>query len=358
MSHAQSRSSNMKRIFGYIALSAALLVGATSCQKDEVDSSISVIKPGLKEKTPFDNWLQANFLDAYNVDYMYRMTDNETPRGRNLSPATIENSMRMAKLVKHSWFGVYDEVAGTNFMRQYAPRQIQIVGSSAKGLLGTAEQGLKVVLYQINNIDLSRLEDLNWTYFGTMHHEFAHILHQHKKWPVAFNEVSAGDYLPGTWYNSDVATMSVYAPLGFVTAYSRKQDSEDVAEVTAAIICWTDAQWTQLYNAAGEAGTKKINQKVEIMKKYMLESYGVDLDKLREVARRRLLEAPALQFVEPDWEAQIAHTLRAAMTPVPSNPTADYLWLFDSSKGYSRQQQCQVYLQHCGHSHSVSSSNH
>lgn len=336
----------MKRTIRYMLLLAGLVLGASCSKSDDVDPSKTVIKPSTVEKTPFDKWLKANYLDAYNVDYMYRMTDNETPRGRNLSPATIENSMRMAKLIKHSWFGVYDEVAGTEFMRQYSPRQIQIVGSSAEGLLGTAEQGLKVVLYDINSINVSNLDGLNWKYFGTMHHEFAHILHQRKKWPVEFNEVTAGDYLPGTFFNSDVARLEVYAPKGFVTAYSRKQDSEDVAEVTAAIICWTDQEWERLFTAAGEAGGKKIRAKVEIMKKYMLESYGIDLEKLRDAARRRLLEAPNLRFVEPDWQAQIDNTLRSVIPHVHA-VSKDFSCLFRPE--VPREHQCQIYLQSCDH---------
>lgn len=338
----------MKRNIRYILLLSAL-VFMTGCSKsDDVDTGKTVIKPSTVEKTPFDNWLKANYLDAYNVDYMYRMTDNETPRGRNLSPATIENSMRMAKLIKHSWFGVYDEVAGTEFMRRYAPRQIQLVGSGAEGLLGTAEQGLKVVLYEINNVNMNNLASLNWKYFGTMHHEFAHILHQQKKWPVEFNEVTAGDYLPGTFFNTDVARMDVYAPKGFVTAYSRKQDSEDVAEVTAAIICWTDEEWNTLFAAAGEEGSRKIRAKVEIMKKYMIESYGIDLELLRDAARRRLSEAPNLRFVEPDWQAQIDHTLRS-VAPRLYMTTKDFHWLF--APEVPRAHQCQIYLQSCNHHH-------
>lgn len=308
-----------------------------------------MIKPPLTEATPFDDWLKSNYLDAYNVGYIYRMVDNEVAHSYQLAPASVENSMRMAKLIKHAWFGVYDEVAGTEFMRRYAPRQIALVGSSAEGLLGTAEQGLKVVLYQVNNIDINDLASVNWIYFGTMHHEFAHILHQQKKWPVEFNEISAGDYLPGTFFNGDVAQMSVYAPKGFVTAYSRKQDSEDVAEVTAAIICWSDEEWSRLFAAAGEEGGRKIREKVSIMKRYMLESYGIDLEQIRDVARRRVAEAPRLNFVEPAWQAQIANTFRAIAEPKPWLPQQNFAWLFSGKA--TRPDQCQIYKQHCRYEH-------
>lgn len=333
-----------------------------SCGKDdEPDASKSVLTEQLAEKTAFDKWLDRNYLDAYNVDFMYRMLDNETPRARNLAPATLENSMRMAKIVKHSWFGVYDEVGGYAFMRKFAPRQILLIGSrstdkTGMDLLGTAEGGLKVTLYKVNHIDIKNLAALKWTYFGTIHHEFAHILHQHKRWPDAFNEITKDSYLPSTWANADVARMDVYAPLGFVTAYARKVNSEDVAEVTAAIITWSQTEWEALYKAAGEAGTAKIKKKVEIMKQYMLEEYKIDLDKLREVADRRLEEAAYLNFIEEDWKPLISNTLRNISTKgnvVPLAPTSDpNAWTkADLPAEGNRDYSCSVYLQHCGKEH-------
>lgn len=339
-----------------VALSMPLLV---SCSKDDQpDASRSVLSEKLPEETAFDKWLGLNYRDAYNVEFMYRMLDNERDRQKNLAPATLENSMRMAKIVKHSWFGVYDEVGGTAFMRKFAPRQIALIGSrstdkTGTDLLGTAEGGLKVTLYKVNHVDKNNLTALKWTYFGTIHHEFAHILHQHKRWPDAFNEITKDDYLPSTFFNADVARMDVYAPLGFVTAYSRKVNSEDVAEVTAAIITWSDEEWAQLFKAAGEAGTAKIKKKIAIMKQYMLEEYKIDLDKLRQVADRRLEEAARLNFIEEDWKPLLTNelrALRAASTVVPYAPgTNAESWMQpDLPTEGAGEYSCSVYLQHCG----------
>lgn len=334
----------MKLKIGYMALALFTLVGCS--KNNDVDTSKTVIKPQQRETTSFDSWLKSNYLDAYNVDYMYRMYDNDVKRGYQLAPASLEASMRMAKLVKHSWFEVYDEVVGPEFMRQYAPRQIFLVGSQAKGLLGTAEGGLQVVLYEVNHFSLDRLADLNWRYLGTMHHEFAHILHQQKTWPVEFNAISAGDYLPGT--HGNYPEMKQYAPKGFVTSYARSQASEDVAEVTAAIICWTDQQWTELFAAAGDEGSKKIREKVTIMKSYMRDSYGIDLDKVRDVARRRLGEVPQIRFIEPEWEGLLTNELRSdRVERAPQAPIQDFSWLFVPNA--TRAERCQIYKQHCSH---------
>ena len=77
-----------------------------------------------------------------------------------------------------------------DFMRTYAPKVILLIGSSAINpsssteILGSAEEGIKVVLYKVNSIDPTDVEMLNEYYFETMHHEFAHILHQKKSYPT------------------------------------------------------------------------------------------------------------------------------------------------------------------------------
>ena len=119
----------------------------------------------------------------------------------------FDKAKEMAKLIKHLWLGAYDEVCGEVFMKQYGPRIINLIGSSAVNpdskteVLGTADKGLKVTLYKINSLDKTNIELLNLYYFRTMHHEFAHILHQTKNYPTEFNEISVSNYSPTGWMN-------------------------------------------------------------------------------------------------------------------------------------------------------------
>lgn len=309
----------MKQFIGYIGLSLGLLLGAISCKKDEVDASRTVISPTSKVQTPFDTWLKKNFLDAYNIDVIYRMLDNETPRDKPLTPASVENSMKMSKLIKHTWLNAYDEVGGINFSRKYVPKQILYVGSTSGGLLGTAEQGAKVVLYQVDFIEQFRQgskERLIDVYFHTMHHEFAHILHQTVQWPQEFKEITPSDYLPGSWQIQ--TSMGDYAPKGFVSAYSRSKDSEDIAEVTASLICWNQSQWDALYKAAGAEGTALINRKVELVKNYMKEHFNVDILQLRDAVSRRIDESMQLDLLEDEWREQISNTFRSTLSELRS----------------------------------------
>lgn len=62
-------------------------------------------------------------------------------------------------MVKHIWLDAYKEVMGDQFMKTYSPRVMQLVGSAAYDsqssiVMGTAEGGLKVTLYNVNIIDI------------------------------------------------------------------------------------------------------------------------------------------------------------------------------------------------------------
>lgn len=173
----------MMRSFKYIILYSFLFFISistfTSCGEDDLDeSTFGKIKV---ERNEFDSWLLDNYIKPYNIDLKYRFEDIESDMSYNLVPAELEKSKEMAKLIKHLWLGAYDEVCGEIFMKQYGPRIINLIGSSAVNpdskteVLGTADKGIKVTLYKINSLDKTNIELLNLYYFRTMHHEFAHI---------------------------------------------------------------------------------------------------------------------------------------------------------------------------------------
>ncbi|MDO4706887.1 MAG: putative zinc-binding metallopeptidase [Porphyromonadaceae bacterium] len=298
----------MKRALA-LAFCVLGVLSVGSCAKgDDPDPTKSVIVPREFEPTVFDQWLSRNYVDAYNIDFKYKMQDTEADPNYNLVPPSLENSMKMAKLVRHAWIGAYDEVAGIEFMRLMAPRALLLVGSSGRNndgseLLGTAEGGVRVTLYKVNEVNVNDPGHLNLYYFHTMHHEFGHILHQNKLWPTEYNDISRGDYLASTFFQPDNNKISIYAPKGFVTAYSRKNSEEDFTEVTACYITYTDEQWRQIFEAAGEEGRAKLDKKIKIVKDYMKDAWNIDMDELRAVVTRRTEEIRQSEFklIEPEW---------------------------------------------------------
>lgn len=296
---------NMK----YFLFVCFLFVGLLSaCQDDAPDTSKSIFETTTEAKNEFDKWLQENYVDIYNVDYKYRMDDIELDYSKNLAPSEIEQSMRLAKIIKHVWLEAYVETAGDDFMRNHAPAILQVIGSASWNndgtiTLGTAEGGLKITLYMTNWLNPKDVNMMNEYFFKTMHHEFTHILQQDVNYPQEYNMISAEDYRPSGWVNR--RNLSDYAPLGFITPYAGSMAVEDITELTCTYVTFTDQQWNAVFNAAGDAGRDKLNQKVGIMKRYMQEVWNIDMDKLKQVVRRRMSEVDNIQLLEPTWQPLI-----------------------------------------------------
>lgn len=264
-----------------------------ACSEDSLNSTSVFDDELVTEKNKLDIWVEKNYLDAYNVDFKYRMEDIESSLSNNLVPIKYDLAVKMARIVKHVWFEAYDEAGGIDFMRLYAPKVIHLIGSKQWNpngtiTLGYAEGGLKVTLVGGNWLNPTNIDDLNNNYFHTMHHEFSHILHQTKPYPIEYNTLSEGHYSPSGWHNRN--KLSDYAPFGFVTAYGSSQPVEDIAEVTACFLTWNKGEWDTLQKGAGEAGWNIIQQKITIVKDYMKDNYGIDMDKLRAVIDRRCQE--------------------------------------------------------------------
>lgn len=281
----------------YIYLICILVTGSFfACQNDDLEDQ-SIFDVSEQERSEFDRWLLENYINPYNIDFKYRMEHIESDYSHNLVPADFWLSVKLAKIVKHCWLEAYDEVGGVAFTRTCAPKVIHVIGSASwdKGTitLGTAEGGLKVTLYMGNWLDLTNIDRMNEYYFKVMHHEFAHILHQKKNYPVEYDKISAGKYTPTGWQNRKLPKV---APLGFVTPYAGSKPSEDIAEVTACYLTYPAEQWNEVMDLAGEEGGKIIEQKLTTVKKYMIDAWQVDIDQLRKVIARRTNEISELDL--------------------------------------------------------------
>ena len=252
----------MKKYFKYIsalALVAMVSMSLSSCSEKGMGETIF---PDVSDELDpnsytykFDKWLKANYLDVYNLDFQYRLQDNETNMNYSLEPATLTNAIDLAVLAKYMWFDIYEEVTGSKeFVKMYGPRILMLVGSPAINpqsgtiIVGLAEGGIKVTLLHVNSMNPLDIYGLNSDYFHTMHHEFTHILHQTKSIPREFQLLSLGRYDPINWQDRK---STVVHSLGFVTPYASSEIREDFAETCANYITLTDAQWERIWLEAG-----------------------------------------------------------------------------------------------------------
>lgn len=350
--------------FLFVAI-AALSTGFTSCSDDEFTSTIFNTDPAQDylDKTqytfPLDSFIKKEFLETYNVKFTYKFDDKGSDMNKNLTPATYDQSLDLAVLTKYLWYDAYKTLVGENFMKKYSPRIINLTGSknynvsSGTETLGDASSGVKINLYNVNNLDVSNIDLMNEYFFKTMHHEFAHILDQHVLHPTSFNTISSSGYDASGW--SDAAD-SLKAGAGFITPYASSAVNEDWAEslanyVTMDSLAWeqklasADYEWEEIdcedqkayekllspgcnldtigYYKATKSGTNNkiyrrkclrnadgtvalgddgkpqwlhntgvdgratILRKIDIVRTYLKENYGVDLDQLRKVVQER-----------------------------------------------------------------------
>lgn len=291
-----------------LALLAAVMgMTLASCSSDEPSSQSIFDTTTTEPQTDFDRWLSANFTEPYNIRLYYLYNDKLSDNSYNVVPATTRNSIAMAKMIKHVWLDAYVEAAGEDFVKSNAFRVFQFIGSpeyNSQGsiVLGTAEGGIQVTLFRLNELDLDNIYvnqdepfrehselplDLNYWYFHTMHHEFCHILTQKKNYTTDFQAISAGNYHSADWIN---VTDEEAVQQGFVTGYASGEYNEDFAEVYATYVTSSDRSWQARLQAAGESGAAILNQKLAIVRSYLADSWGIDLDNLRNIVLRRSAE--------------------------------------------------------------------
>lgn len=258
-----------KNILAAFALLMSL-TGFVSCSDDELGPTIfPVLSEELDPNSstyPLDRFLKENYLEPYNMRFDYRMSDTEADMNYNLVPASYENSVKMAVLIKYLWYDVYDEViqnavskdipnADKFFLKRYGPKMIMLIGSPAYNastgtkVQGLAESGVKISLFDVNSLDINDFELMNENFFRVMHHEFSHVLNQNVAFSDDFKETSSGLYDPMNWQDKQ---NEVVRSQGFITPYASSEYNEDFVETIAFYVVSTDEQWASFLDQASK----------------------------------------------------------------------------------------------------------
>ena len=143
----------MKRIYPVLFVLAASLA-LVSCREEVLDP-VSVITLDQRTQNDFDKWLEANYVNPYNILVKYRYEMNESDFNYYTIPAHLDCSIMMAHLVKYLCIDTYDEVGGVRFTQKYFPKEFFYIGeweykNNGTYILGTAEGGKKILLSGLN----------------------------------------------------------------------------------------------------------------------------------------------------------------------------------------------------------------
>lgn len=319
----------MKRIYPVLfALAASLAL--VSCREEVLDP-VSVITLDQRTMNDFDKWLDANYVTPYNILVKYRFESNESDLNYWTIPANLDCSIKMAHLVKYLCIDSYDEVGGVRFTQKYFPKEFFYIGeweykNNGTYILGTAEGGKKILLSGLNYLPQiltggyqgysDPAAALNHFYIKTIHHEFTHILNQTKDFPVEFTQVTPTSYVTESWNTSSYGTF--YRQRGFLSTYSQHSDREDFAEVLSLYVTNTEETLQGWLEAAGREVTEDdaksdefkvsfpnlepgdhfngdalILVKIAQVRRYMKETFNIEIDQLRDAVLRRQAEVMA-----------------------------------------------------------------
>ena len=275
----------MKKLY----IAAVLALSLAACNNKENLSSESVLKPRTTAQTALDTYIYNNFQQPYNIIVTYNYIDADFEMGKYLYPPTESKVQPMLEIVKKVWIDSYTQVAGQDFIKSVAPRQISLIGgynmnSDGTITLGFADSGMKITLFNVDQLDVTK-HAATRQYFHTIQHEYCHILNQRKPYSEEYGKITPSDYT-ANWYNVRLADAN---KKGFITPYSMLNDIEDFAEMTSGILSMSKTDWDAKVNAIPEEGRNIIRKKEAFVVSYFKSEWNIDLYKLQEVVENQML---------------------------------------------------------------------
>jgi len=274
----------------YLILASLSFVFVMSCiSEDPVgESQIDTDPPILSD---LDIWLRENFVAPYNIEIQYKWNINETDLARVLHPPYESSVKPVGEALIKAWIEPYTQVGGENFVKELAPRQFTLVGSyninpNFTLLLGLAEAGVKVTLFNIDYLDFTDINSIKGP-LHTVQHEYVHILNQNIPYDIEYGQINPENY-SAQWFNRP----DWFArELGYITAYASSQESEDFAEMVAAMLTRSKADYDALVNSISNPVAKQIIRlKEAYVADYYLSNFGIDIYELQDLIETATLE--------------------------------------------------------------------
>lgn len=227
-----------------------LMFAFVSCSEEEFVPNETLLGLGgdVQTSSEVDQWIYENLTKPYNIDVKYKWDQAELDKNKTLVPIKEELVVPVMKMIKKIWIDTYVELAGSSFICKLAPKRFVLVGSPSYNSGGTytageAEGGRKITIYRLNwyneSGDKAEFLDLVQNIVKTVHHEFAHIMHQTIMYPTEYKSITPEGYL-SAWNNT---TDAEAIKLGFISPYARSTPNEDFVEMIARIAVYGPEWW-------------------------------------------------------------------------------------------------------------------
>jgi substrate import-associated zinc metallohydrolase lipoprotein len=280
------KTNNINSILGLWVSMVVIGSIALACSDDELSPG-SNLNTTPAELTELDSWIHDNFTRPYNIEVIYRWSESLVDQSRFLYPPVADSVQPALNVVSKLWIEPYTAVAGENFVKKIAPRQIVLVGGrnvnpSGTITLGLAEAGKRVSLFEIDLLDKTERAAVD-EFIHTIQHEYVHILNQTKPFDEeAYGTISPEGYT-AQWFNESTDGSRT---AGFITAYARASEIEDFAEMASTMLNMSRTEWDALITSIGGTGTTRLRQKERIVVDYYKTEFDVDLYVLQDSVYR------------------------------------------------------------------------
>ncbi len=263
-----------------------LLVTACSEKNPLEESSdfyLGISGKDKETKTALDEELFQRFQKPFNIEVTYRWDGSQTPYNSSNMPPKTHLVIPTMNIVENTFMKPYISVKDSTIIKKFAPRQFVLYGSplinpqSNVEIAGQAEGGIKIGLFDINNIDFTVRSELSW-FMKTIHHEFVHILNQKVPFTDEFQQITKSSYT-GSF---NVYTVDDALKRGFISPYSMGAPMEDFAELTSYYLTMSRADFQAMLDRGGAEGRRLLEAKLQIIEAYYRENFSIDLHELQE----------------------------------------------------------------------------
>ena len=281
----------MKTEINSICTYMIMLFLIVSCASEDTIGSTQ-----LDTKTPvlstLDKYIRSSYIGPYNIDVLYKWNENVVDYNRFLFPPTEQQVQPVLEVVKKIWIDAYSEVAGADFVKLVAPRELLLVGGrnfnpSGTVLLGLAEGGKRITLFETDLVDLKNRGNIT-RFISTIQHEYCHILNQEKPFDEqGFGRITPSEYT-AQWANTRTRDAR---ELGFISNYARNNVVEDFAEMVSAMLTNSNEEYNAIIDGVdNEQARVDIRAKEAIVVDYFDKQWNIDFYELQAVTARNTQE--------------------------------------------------------------------
>lgn len=332
----------MKNTILNLTFVAIATIFFASCRKEEnLNADIVGLGGDTWAKGPVDDWISTNYTTPYNIEVKYKWDRFELGEiNKNVVPIREELVVPVMDAIKKTWIDPYVAVKGADFMKTYSQKQFYLAGSPSYNsngtiTLGTAESGRKIVLLDLNTFNPSNRAAVKQI-LHTMHHEFAHILHQNIMFTPDYQRITPSDYT-ATWFNIFRGAYSSTAALdkimyeadfwgkGFITPYSRSNKDDDFVEMVSTLL------------EGGQANFDNIINNLFIYDGLYIKRNGRGIYEQNTDARNKLLRKRAIviAYLKDSWNIDLTDLQNKTQTAIEANsPIADFQTLLGPNRTY------------------------